>query len=410
MKLFGGKNEGGHAGRSESRAKQSREQDGFAGFLRKHRTPLIVLGCVVLVILAVLAVHAVLVKAPERRDGGLNAPSAPTIRPAVTENLIATPPPEELPPTPVPEPTETPEPTREPGNYRKENCYTFVLLVRDQVSGSTDSILVGRMDTEEGKLDFVNIPRDTLVNVAWAVKKANTIYVNEREDPERFISHLSGLIGFDVDNYAVMNLGAVEAVVNAMGGVWYDMPRSMDYDDPTQDLHIHISAGPQQLSGSDVVKALRFRVGNDGSGYPDGDIGRINFQHGLLKALLNQFLSLGNIPNLPKIIEVFEENVKTDLTANNLAFYAERFLLMDRDSVRFHTAPGTGIAIRGGSYYELDLGPWVAMINEALNPYSEPVTENNLDVLHYLGVEGAISTTGDVRPLGSFYDFYSYSG
>ena len=44
----------------------------------------------------------------------------------------------------------------------------------------------------------------------------------------------------------------------AIGGVDFEVPVNMNYDDPTQDLHIHISKGMQHLDGEGVMKVLRF--------------------------------------------------------------------------------------------------------------------------------------------------------
>ena len=48
-----------------------------------------------------------------------------------------------------------------------------------------------------------------------------------------------------------------------MGGVYYDVPRNMNYDDPYQDLHIHQTKGYRLLSGSDVMQVLRYRHDTD---------------------------------------------------------------------------------------------------------------------------------------------------
>lgn len=401
MKLFGGKVEGGRSasapGQWLRRILESR-----------YRVPALILACTALVALAAVVVHAVLVRPPETDRSGLNDPGgAGAVKPAVSERPIATPPPEETPEGALPAAEENPPEESGQPSHRKSDVYTFVLLAFDQISGNTDTVLVGRLDTAEQRLDLVNIPRDTLVNVPWGVKKVNTILKNEDNDAERFKDHLSGLVGFRVDNCAVMNLRAVRRLVDAMGGVDYNLPRSMNYDDPSQDLHIHYSAGMQHLSGEDVVKVLRFRVGNDGSGYPDADLGRIRTQQDLLKSVASQFLRLGNIPNLGQAIEIFQEEVETDLTANNLMFFAEQFLLLDSEDIRFYTAPGSGISIRGGSYYELDIDAWLEVLNEALNPYTLPVTGSNLDVVRYLGSEGAISTSGETLALSSFQSFPS---
>ena len=421
MKLFGGKKEGGHvtkAPSAEPKAPETKpaprpgpdkaaqpENSFFAlfrsGGLRRYRLPLMIAGCVILVVLAAIVDHAVLVRSPSVNGDGLNQPGA-TIRPAVTEEpVIATPPPDSV-PGERPEETEPPEETPEPA-VRKEDVYTFTVLVLDQVSGNTDTILVGRLDAGEGRLDLVNIPRDTLVNVSWEAKKASTIYPLERNDPDRFLDHLSDLIGFRVDHYAVSSLGALEQIVDAMGGLSISVPRDMDYDDPEQDLHIHLASGYQWLNGTDVVKVLRFREGNNGTGYPNGDIGRIHTQQMVLKELAGQFLRVKNIPNLSRVAEIMAENLKTDLTVENILYYAEQFLLMDKDNIRFYTAPGSSVGIRSTSYYELEQEGWIEILNEALNPWTAPITEDNLDILRSLGgSEGAISTTGEVVPYSSF--------
>ena len=85
-------------------------------------------------------------------------------------------------------------------------------------------------------------------------------------------------------------------IVDAMGGVWFDVPRNMNYDDPYQDLHIHQEKGYRLLTGDDAMQVLRYRHDNDMRyGYPDGDLGRIKTQQGLLKAMIEQLMSLKNI-------------------------------------------------------------------------------------------------------------------
>lgn len=368
----------------------------FRGELwRRFRIPAIALGCVLLALLLLALAYAIWEKPPAQGEAGLNTPNI--VRPAVTEP-IATPPPTE---SPEPSPEPTPEPTPE----RLESCYTFAVAAYDQLGVSTDVVLVGRLDSENLTLDVVSIPQDTLVNVSWGVKKLNSVMVGERGDPERFVEHLTDLLGFEVDNYVILDIDVVEKLVDCIGGIYFYVPRDMDYDAEDQDLHIHIAKGSQLLLGEDAVKVLRYRMGNDGSGYPNGDLGRIATQQSLLKALASQLLKLKNIPNLDKIQQIIESDVQTDLTANNIAFYVREFLQMKEDSVRFQTAPGKGVSIRGGSYFELDVDGWLAMINESLNPYDTDVTAENLDVLRALGRDGAISTTGEMVPLGTFYNY-----
>ncbi len=380
---------------------------------KKLRIPAIVLGSLIVLALLVLLLYSIWERPPEvKQADGPNVQA--TVQPAIetpappVETIVPVSDPAE---TAVPSetPAPTPEPTEQPVKTgRKESCYTFVVLAYDQSYANTDTILVGRLDTEEATLDVVSIPRDTLVNVSWGVKKVNTILPLEQNDADRFMEHLGNLIGFTPDCYAVVNIRAVEKLVDCIGGVYYNVPRDMDYDDPTQDLHIHIQKGYQLLTGSNAVKVMRFRVGNDDSGYANGDLGRIATQQDFLMAAADQFLKLGNIPNLNDAIQILQDSVATNLTANNIAFFAREFLKLDRENIRFHTLPGRGVFIRGGSYLEVVLDEWIEIVDDYLNPFYQTITADNLNILQANGAQGAVSTTGEEVPITSFLDFNQY--
>ena len=414
MKLFGGTGKQLHSGNpkkaTEGEAKKRFDLRALrhAPVWKKLRVPLIVLGCVILFVLMALLIYSIWERPPETATDG------PKVQ-ETAQNAVKTP--EPKPKTDVPQagsapavetPAPTAKPTATPVSGRRESCYTFVILALDQSMANPDTILVGRLDTEAGTLDVVSIPRDTLVNVSWGVKKISTILNQERNDMDRFLEHLSDLVGFTADCYAIVNLKALEKLVDCIGGVYYNVPRDMDYDDPLQDLYIHIPKGEQHLSGAEAVKVLRYRNGNNGTGYPNGDLGRIATQMDFMKAISNQFLNLGNIPNLSAVIDVFVENTQTNLNANNLAFFVREYLKLEKDNVRFHTLPGRNAMIRGGYYWETDLDQWIGIVNDDLNPYYQVITTDNLNILQSAGELGAVSTTGESVPLTSFFDFNAY--
>ena len=316
--------------------------------------------------------------------------------------MIATPPPAEE----VPE--EKPEPTEEPV-VRNSDCWTFAVLGRERAGAQTDTVIVGRMDLAAGTLNLVSIPRDTLVNVEWGVKKINSI-LNFEDNAEAFLLRLSGLTGFCPDRYLVLDAPVAAAMISAVGGVSYTVPQSMDYDDPVQNLHIHIGSGTQWLNGENAVNVLRFRIGNGGTGYPDGDLGRIRTQQELLGCLARQLIESGEIPNRERLRELLTEQTVTNITPEELARFAGALLEIAPENIRFHTAPGAPTVIRGGFYYQLDPEQWVSLVNEALNPWSAPVAVDELDILREFGETGAVSTSGAVVPMESFFNYYDYTG
>lgn len=363
------------------------------------RRGLTVLGVIVLVVAAVIVGYSIWEKPPEtannRKPGSASVspkPSAGVADPSVTDG------PDEN--DPDVDPFEGALDTD-----RDDGIYTFLLVGRDHESNSTDTILVGRLDTGKHTIDCINIPRDTMANISWAdtPKKINAVYPgyynSGRDAVEGLKTHVKNLIGFEVDCYAVVNLNVVEDVINEIGGVYFDVPMDMDYDDGSQHFHVHLKAGYQLLNGYETLGVFRYRYGNNGKGsYPGGDMERIGVQQSLLKAIASQMLSLGNIPNLGNVIQLCLDNVETDLDASNMAFFARQFLMCSADNINFHTAPiGASATINNISYVSLNVSEWLKMVNECVNPYKDPVTAANVSILT-TNSSGTVfdSTTGAV--------------
>lgn len=301
---------------------------------------------------------------------------------------------------------------------RNDGVYTFLLVGRDHESNSTDTIIAGKFDTVNHTIDLVNIPRDTLVNVSWAStpKKINAIYPGYTNSGKSGIdglrTHVKNLTGFDVDFYAVVNLRVVEDVIDEIGGVYFDVPIDMDYDDYGQSFHVHLKAGYQKLTGYQALGVFRFRYGGmvngvPTQGYPGGDVQRIGVQQDLLKAIASQLLTLGNIPNLSSVIQLAVDNVETTLDASNMAFFARQFLKCSMEDINFHVAPvDGGHMINGVSFVSLKTDEWLEMVNQCLNPFKEEITLANVNILtasDYYGTSMS-STTGTIA--GGYDSFY----
>lgn len=287
-------------------------------------------------------------------------------------------------------------------NGRQDGVYTILLVGNDDGNGNTDTIMVGKIDTENHKMDFVSIPRDTLINSTWDVRKINAVYWGNINGGGNGIDALKDnikkLVGFDVDCYAIIDLGVFIDTVDALGGVYFDVPQALDYEDPSQNLTIHVAPGYQLLNGYDAMGVCRYR-----SGYATGDIGRIEMQHRFLKACAEQFITLGNIPNISKVVDILSEGLTTDLDASNIAFFLRQALACKAEDINFYTAPNNPDMVHGYSYAILDLYQWIPMINQYINPYSDEVTEANLDVVYRNG-GGAITATTELKGV----DYYNY--
>ena len=145
-------------------------------------------------------------------------------------------------------------------------------------------------------------------------------------------------------------------------------------------------------------------------GYPDGDLGRIKTQQGLLKAMIEQLMSLKNITKVNEFIKVFNENVETDLSFQNMLWFAKQAFLgnssgakLDTAQVNFVTMPNKNVSCWSRVYhsYQSYVTPnaqeLLELVNNELSPFVEPSTMSDLDIMS-VNKDGSVSsTTGHVE-------------
>lgn len=276
--------------------------------------------------------------------------------------------------------------TREIGRY-----YTVLIAGYDQIGCNTDTLMVARYDAVDKKIDVVSIPRDTLVNVEWPVKKVNTIYQAEGNSIHALRSGIEDLLGFKIDNYVLLNTVAFVELIDCVGGVYFDVPCDMDYDDYTDNNNdgvaeyiftIHVKAGPQLLNGYDSLGVCRFRD------YGMADIQRINVQQDFLNAAFDQIVSMGNALKAPEMIDIISRNLVTDLTPANIKWYITQLLGVDSENLNFYMLAGNySCVINNMSYVSVNVPDWLGMVNAYLNPLKNPITENDCNILYQVEAE-----------------------
>ena len=293
-------------------------------------------------------------------------------------------------------------PVRDSGE-RKEDFYTFLVIGRDTAGGgNTDTILLAAYDIQKQQMSVMSIPRDTMVNVSWDVKKINSVYnVYGGDDRgiEALDKEISQLVGFIPDFQVVLEWKAVGELVEALGGVQFDVPRNMNYRDPLQDLAISLKKGPQTLDGNKAMQLVRFRS------YVNGDLGRVEVQQDFLKAVIHQCLQIGNVTRITELSKVFNENVTTNLTVGNIAWFGEKAVFggLKEENIHFFTMPCSGASVYSSKFhnYQSYVVPktqeLVDMVNEYFNPYVDNLRSNELDIM-YVNSDGTIgSSTGKVE-------------
>lgn len=287
---------------------------------------------------------------------------------------------------------------------RKEDFYTFLLFGTDKEGTNTDTIMVVSYDVKNQKLSLMSIPRDTMVNVPWDIKKINSVY--GMRGLAGFKKQIGKLIGFVPDYYVKIDLQAFVDVVDLIGGVEFDVPVSMHYHDPYQGLSIDLEPGVQTLNGEQAMGLVRFRKSDRGasgkvSGYDDK--GRVQTQQAFLRAMFRKCLTIKNWTKITGYVEIFEKNVESDLTLGNMLWFARKAMDLGEDGFMTCTAPGNYYAsaysrATGGyqSYVTLYGSQMVSLVNESFNPYLTKVSSGNLDIMGVSSDGSVYSSTGYV--------------
>lgn len=267
---------------------------------------------------------------------------------------------------------------------RTDGRYSVLVVGTDDAGLNTDTILVASLDSKQNIASVMSIPRDTMSNVTRNVKKINAAYAVGAKDGVGNIDNLkkeiSYLMGFPVDNYVIIDLSAFEELIDALGGVTIDVPMDMHYDDPYQALHIHIDKGLQTLNGKDAMGFVRYR-----KGYTDGDLGRVKAQQLFIQALAEQVATPATITKLPLLADIILDNMRTDLTYGELAWFAKEAASVDMSTnLHMFTLPGVAEMVKPeGSYQRLSYYlPYedeiLEIVNQYFNPYSRDLVSLNV--------------------------------
>ena len=258
---------------------------------------------------------------------------------------------------------------------RKGGFYTILLSGLDDDNGGSDTNILMAVDTVNGYVYGASIPRDSKAIIGGKARKIN--YAYNKGGTKLLADTISEQLGIPVDYTVSVDLKGFTALVDAIGGVDFEVPINMDYDDPIQGLSIHFKKGMQHLSGADALRVVRFRHNNDGTGYGSEDLGRMQTQQKFLKAVAKKMLSFENLISNPrKYAEIFGQYVDTDLSVTDLAWFGMQVLGMGVDKIDFSTLPNEWKY----PYIYLDPDETLALVNTYLNPYVEDRTAEDLNI------------------------------
>ncbi|MGE5614090.1 MAG: LCP family protein [Bacillota bacterium] len=219
----------------------------------------------------------------------------------------------------------------------EDGAKNILITGKDKLNNLYDTIGIASVDTAKKTVKLIMIPRDTYIEynseILSMLEQANLLH-----EPGvyriNYTHHVGNLIGYEgrfdsgaisfladvisekfgirVDDYVSININGFRKLIDHLGGVDIYVPYNMDYEDPLQDLYIHIPMGIQHLDGFNSEGFVRFRQGykEDGTMFDIGDTGRKKNQLYFIQQLIKQKGTLENIGKIPGIIEILGKNVQ----------------------------------------------------------------------------------------------------
>lgn len=229
-----------------------------------------------------------------------------------------------------------------------EPIYVLILGISTDIDKElTDTIMLAGYNPDTQEAFLVSVPRDTFVgdniNKVRAKDKINALYSNSGVNET--IAAVEELSGINIDYYITIKTEMLVDIIDTIGGVEFDVPIDMYYNDKTQGLHIDLKKGKQIINGKKAEQLLRFRHNSDGTSYSyeygNNDFGRMRTQRDFLKATFEQCIATNNLETLKELASAVFKYVETDMELHYALSYLVYLYDFSTDNLRMEQLPGT---------------------------------------------------------------------
>ncbi len=197
----------------------------------------------------------------------------------------------------------------------------------------SDTLMLVSFDPQRHRINALSIPRDTYAAIPGAAaQKINAAYAIG--GPRLTIRVVEALLGVPVHYTVKLGASSFARIVNALGGVEIDVEKDMKYTDTWGDVYINLKKGRQILSGDQTTQYIRFRSD------AEGDIGRVDRQQKVLRAILHKLKSPLTVLSTPRLVQAFGRNTQTNLSAGELITLGLFAMRHGSEDIHTATLPG----------------------------------------------------------------------
>ena len=248
-------------------------------------------------------------------------------------------------------------------DYSEERTQEKWLQSGGSTSEHADVMIVLAINFDKQTVDMISLPRDTYTEIpdvqgfyklnasldcggGLFEKDENGAYITGTDG--KYIFNPSGLDkvcescswvlgGIPINYYYAVTMPAVKELVNAIGGVDYNLELTFSMQGR------NYTKGQQHMDGQAVLDYLRVRKSGSMEDATEADVGddaRVNRQKDMLVAILNQLRSKGTLLKVPDILASFNGQLFTNCDFSQTAALALYAYDMPSENIRMHSMTG----------------------------------------------------------------------
>lgn len=268
--------------------------------------------------------------------------------------------------------------------------------------GRTDVIMYVHYDTASGKVNILQIPRDTYVGSkvdTGGEGKINNVYYHAKDENNRMAalaSVINDQLGLPIDYYITIDMDAFKEIIDIKGSIEVYVP--VEVNDPRH--NIALSPGWQFLGSDKVEFLVRNRYSTT---YQDkGDIARLQTQLYFYSAMFREFKQLAPW-DLVMWMNVLTYRCNTDMDLLQLGGLAQKALSVQSEDITFVRPAASGASYNGRSMVSLVPEETALLLNEYFRPEGDEKSLDELNiqtlpVIESIGThEALIRTMSDVQ-------------
>ncbi|MFG6114711.1 LCP family protein [Halobacillus sp. MO56] len=211
----------------------------------------------------------------------------------------------------------------------------------------SDALILATFNEENNSVKMVSIPRDSYVNIPEVGYKDKITHAHAFGGIDATIEAVEGMFHIPVDYYVRLNFNSFVEVVDALGGIEYDVPFEIKEQNSDDQLEaIHLKSGLQELNGEEALALARTRK-------YDSDLARGQRQMELIQAIVQKAKKAEAINDYGNLIDSIKGNFTTNMAFNELLSFKDYFLNENGLQYDEMQLEGKGIWINNGWYYEV---------------------------------------------------------